>query len=294
MRDFIEIAAGPQRSITMQSIISTARLRARPFNAFLGRSFALTKRYWLWEASWLLYSIVMVLSIGFLAVGVGRVSGVQVPVDKVLVYLLTGSLLYRYLSELFWETSNIISYERWEGTIEHTFMAPVSRVTHLLGMSAFSVCYAGGRLVLLTAACALMFDIHLASANLPGACAILAISTFSLVGLGLMAASLPLIYTEKGTQMTNIVEAALLMVSGVYYPVDVLPAWLRFFSRFSPATYTLHGMRAAILDGARFRDLWGDILPLIVTAVILIPLGLKVFGIAETYCKRHGKLKRSG
>jgi len=278
----------------MRSILLTARRRARPFNAFLGRSFALTKRYWPWEASWLLYSSAMVLSIGFLAVGMGRVSGVKVPVDKVLVYLLTGSLLYRYLSELFWETSNIISYERWEGTIEHTFMAPVSRVTHLLGMSLFSVCYAAGRLVLLTGVCALMFDLHLGRANMLGACAVLAISTFSLIGLGLMAASLPLIYTEKGTQMTNIVEAALLMVSGVYYPIDVLPGWLRFFSRFSPATYTLHGMRAAILDGAGFRALWGDIWPLIITAVVLIPLGVKVFGMAETYCKRHGKLKRSG
>jgi ABC-2 type transport system permease protein len=278
----------------MQSVISSARLRARPFNAFLGRSFALTKHYWLWEASWLLYSVVMVLSIGFLAIGMRQVAGVAVPVDKVLVYLLTGSLLYRYLSELFWETSNVISYERWEGTIEHTFMAPVSRVTHLLGMSSFSVCYAGVRLVLLTAVCALIFDLHLGSANLLGACAILAISTFSLVGLGLMAASLPLMYTEKGTQMTNIVEAALLMVSGVYYPINVLPGWLQFCAKFSPATYTLHGMRAAILEGAGFRELWPDIWPLIITAVVLIPLGIKVFGMAEKYCKRHGKLKRSG
>jgi len=28
--------------------------------------------------------------------------------------------------------------------------------------------------------------------------------------------------------------------------------------------------------------------------VVLIPLGLKVFGLAQTFCKRHGKLKRSG
>lgn len=278
----------------MQAIAMTVRLKARPFYAFLGRSFALMKRYWPWEVSWLIYSSAIVLSIGFLAVGVGQVSGADVPVSKVLIYLLTGSLLWRYLSELFWETSNVISYERWEGTIEHTFMAPVSRATHLFGMTAFSVCYAGGRLVILTAVCALMFDINLASANLVGACAVLAIATLSLVGLGLAAAALPLIYTEKGTQMTNIFEAALLMVSGVYYPIDVLPGWLRFFSRFSPITYTLHGMRAAILDGAGMRELWGDILPLIVTAVALIPLGLWVFSLAETYCKRHGKLKRSG
>jgi len=278
----------------MRAAIATARVKGRPVYAFLGRSFALTKRYWPWEMTWLLYSSAMVLSIGFLAVGMERVSGIAVPVDKVLVYLLTGSLLWQYLSELFWETSNIISYERWEGTIEYTFMAPISRLTHLFGMSAFAACYAGARLVVLVGVCLLMFDLDLRGANLLGACAVLAISTLSLVGLGLMAACLPLMYTEKGMQMTSVVEAALLMVSGVYYPIEVLPGWLRFFSQFSPMTYTLQGMRAALLEGAGLGRLWGDILPLAVTAVVLIPLGLKVFAIAEAYCKRHGKLKRSG
>ena len=278
----------------MRSIIATTRAKGRPVQAFIGRSFALTRRYWPWEATWLLYSSAMVLSIGFLAVGMERVSGTAVPVDKVLVYLLTGSLLWQYLSELFWETSNIMSYERWEGTIEHTFMAPISRVTHLFGMSAFAACYAAARLVVLVGVCVLMFDLDLGSANLLGACAVLGIATLSLAGLGLMAACLPLMYTEKGMQMTSVMEAALLMVSGVYYPIEVLPGWLRFFSQFSPMTYTLHGMRAALLEGARLSELWGDILPLTATAVILIPLGLKVFTIAEAYCKRHGKLKRSG
>ena len=278
----------------MRSILRNAYFKAQPIYAFLGRSIALMRRYWAWEATWLLYSIALVMAIGFLAVGMEQVSGTKIPVDKVLVYLLTGSLLWRYLSELFWETSNIITWERWEGTIEYTFMAPISRVTHLLGMSSFAVLYAGVRLVLLTGACALIFHINLGQANLLGACAVLGIATFSLIGLGLMAACLPLIYTEKGQSMTEVIEAVLLMVSGVYYPIAVLPGWLQFFSQFSPITYTLHGMRAAILEGAGLRELRGDIFPLIITAVVLIPLGLWVFSRAENYCKRHGKLKRSG
>jgi ABC-2 type transport system permease protein len=278
----------------MRTAIATVRRKAQPTYAFVGRSFALTKRYWPWEITWLLYSIAMVLSIGFLAVGMGQVSGVRLPVDKVLVYLLTGSLLWQYLSELLWETSNIMSFERWEGTIETTFMAPVSRASHLLGMSVSSACYAGARFVVLVGVCLLAFPLDLHAANLAGAAAVLVISTVSLVGLGLMAACLPLIYTEKGTQMTSVVEAVLLMVSGVYYPIDVLPHWLRVCSQFSPMTYTLHGMRAALLDGAGLRELWRDLLPLALTAVVLVPLGLRVFAWAEAYCKRHGKLKRSG
>jgi ABC-2 type transport system permease protein len=234
------------------------------------------------------------MSIGFLAVGVGQVSGVEVPKDRVLVYLLTGSLIWRYLSELFWETSNVITWERWEGTIEYTFMAPISRVTHLAGMSAFAMLYAGVRLVALTGICVLMFDIDLSQANILGAVATLAIATVSLVGLGLVGASLPLMYPEKGSQMTGVVEAVLLMVSGIYYPVDVLPGWLQFFSQFSPITYALQGMRAALLDGANFVELWPNILPLLISGVLLIPFGLWVFGLTETHCKRTGKLKRSG
>ena len=280
--------------MTARSAFATARLAARPIHAFVGRSYSLTLRYWAWEVTYLLYSIALVLSIGFLAVGVGQVSGRSVPTEKVLVYLLTGSLLWQFLAQLFWETSNVMTFERWEGTLEYTLMAPVSRVVHLLGMSAFSAIYAALRLILLVGVCLLMFKLDLQHANIWSAALILGISSFSLVGLGLMAASLPLVYTEKGTQMTSVIEAVLLMISGVYYPIDVLPHWLRFFSQFSPMTYTLHGMRAAILEGAGVRQLWGDLLPLVATAVILVPLGLRVFGCTEAYCKRHGKLKRSG
>ena len=278
----------------MRATIGTARVAARPIHAFVGRSFSLTLRYWGWEVTWMFYSIAMVLAIGFLAVGVGEVSGRAIPTDKVLVYLLTGSLLWQYLAQLFWETSNVMSFERWEGTIEYTFMAPVSRVTYLLGMSAFSALYSAVRLLILIAVCLLVFHLDVSQANLLSAALILGISSFSLMGLGLMAASLPLIYTERGTQMTSVIEAVLLMISGVYYPISVLPEWLRYFSRFSPMTYTLHGMRAAILEGASVRQLWGDIIPLTATAILLVPLGLRVFGWTEAYCKRHGKLKRSG
>lgn len=275
-------------------MVRTVYIRSQPWFAFIERNFALLRRYWPWELSWTVYSGAMVLSIGFLAVGMERVSGVDVPEDKILVYLLTGSLLWRYLSELFWETSNVISWERWEGTLEYTLMAPISRFVYLLGSSLFAVVYSGLRLVFLMVLCALFFRLDLASANIAGAAVILAIATFSLMGLGLMGACLPLMSPEKGMQMTGIIEAVLLLVSGIYYPIEVLPHWLQYVSRVSPITYTLKGMRACLIDGASLAAVWPCIWPLLISGAIMIPLGLKVFAIAETYCKRKGRLKRSG
>ena len=265
-----------------------------PVYGFLERNFRLLQRYWAWELVWFLYTLAITLSIGFLAVGMEMVSGVKVPQNRVLVFLLTGSLVWRYLSQIFWETSNVISWERWEGTIEYTFMAPISRVTQLLAMSVYGTVYAGVIFVAMLAICAAIFHIDLSAANLLGALLILAASTLSRVALGEMRACLTLMSPETGTQMTGIIEAVLLMISGIYYPIEVLPGWLQYVAKVSPITYTLKGMRACLIDGIGMAEVWAYVWPLLIVGALLVPAGIKVFAIAERYCKRKGTLKRSG
>jgi len=69
---------------------------------------------------------------------------------------------------------------------------------------------------------------------------------------------------------------------------------MQFLSKFSPATYVLEGVRAGLIDGVPIQDLWPDVWPLLIMAVVFIPLGIWVFGRAERYAKRTGKLKRVG
>jgi len=109
-----------------------------------------------------------------------------------------------------------------------------------------------------------------------------------------MTAVLPLISPEKGMQMGFIAQGILLVISGVYYSVSVLPQWMQWLSTISPATYALRGIRHAILDGYSVSAVWGDIWPLIVIGFVAIPAGLWIFGVGERHAKRHGKLKRSG
>jgi ABC-2 type transport system permease protein len=103
-----------------------------------------------------------------------------------------------------------------------------------------------------------------------------------------------LISPEKGTQLGFVAQGVMLVVSGVYYPVSVLPQWMQWLATISPATYALRGIRSAILDGAGVGALWSDIWPLLVIGVVAVPLGLEVFRRGEIHAKRHGKLKRAG
>jgi len=69
---------------------------------------------------------------------------------------------------------------------------------------------------------------------------------------------------------------------------------MQFLSLFSPGTYVLDGVRAGLIHGTPVTSLLHDVWPLVVMGAVLIPLGVYVFGRAEAYAKRTGKLKRVG
>jgi ABC-2 type transport system permease protein len=265
--------------------MSQTAMEIKSLYAFVERQFNLVKRYLGWEIVFLVYTIVNALTIGFIGVTQGK---------EMVLYLVVGAMLWGFLSILFHEVSESVSWERWEGTIEYTFMAPVHRFTHLGGMCLYAILYGVIRTAVLLLAVALFFRLDLHHANLVAGLVILMVSSLSFIGLGLVAAVLPLMSPEKGSQATHIFQAVLLLISGVYYETSILPSWIRPLSVLSPATYTLRSMRAALLDGRPLGEMWVTLLLLLVSGLVLIPLGLLVFHQAEIYAKKKGKLKRSG
>src|SRR2546426_5644417 len=263
--------------------------------AFVERQTNLWKRHWAWEIVWLVYGVVNTLAITFIAkqlVADGVVKGRQA--DDLILFLLIGTLVWAYLSAVLDDISLVITWERWEGTIEHTLMAPVSRSIHLIGMSVFGVLHAIVRTLLIFAIAVPFFSIELGQADWFAAAVVILVGSVSVAGLGILTGVLPLLYPERGTQMSFMLQAVVLLVSGVYYSVDVLPAWLRVFSYISPATYILDGIRGAVIDGRGVADLWETLLALALFGAVLVPGGIAVFSVAERWARKTGQLKRQG
>lgn len=261
---------------------------------FIARNVHLTKRYWGWELVWFAYSLASSIAVAYIGMGTERLSGAGVDGRFLTLYLLVGTLVWAYLSQIFYVISEMVAWERWEGTIEYTFMSPSSRLTHLVGTSGFAIVYGIVRTLLILAVASCFFDLRLSGADIPAACAWLLVGSISFVGFGILAAVMPLLFPERGVQMTNVVAALLLLVSGVYYPVDVLPGWLQLLARASPATYVIQGMREAILRGTGLGDAVRPLFLLALGGVGMILLGTWAFSLAERYAKRTGRLKRSG
>ena len=268
---------------------ATMRQELIGLGGIVERNVYLTKRYFLWDVAFMIWTIANTLTIVFIARSVGLSAAQE---NTLATRLLVGAVIWAFLGIIFEFVTETVAWERWEGTIEYTFMAPLSRSTHLFGMGAFAVLYGLIRATILFFVVAAFIGIHMPNANFLAAFGLLAIASISFMGIGMMTSVLPLISPEKGAQLGFVAQGMMLAVSGVYYPVSVMPGWMQAIAKISPATYALRGDRASIVSGAGLA--WADVWPLLVIAVFAIPVGLAVFKRGERYAKKHGKLKRSG
>src|SRR6266550_3413400 len=259
-------------AVTAREAKGTVRHELIGLSGVIERNLYLVKRYIWWDLAFLLWTIANTLTIVFIARGVNVSHAEQ---NALATKFLVGGVIWAYLWIIFEIVTETVAWERWEGTIEYTFMAPISRPVHLIGMGVYAVLYGLLRAAAIFVAIVLFIGIHLPHANYPAALALLS-----------------LISPEKGAQLGFVAQGLMLVVSGVYYPVSVLPDWMQWISKISPATYSLRAIRHSILDGTGVA--WVDVWPLLVIGAACIPLGLRIFSLGETYAKRHGKLKRSG
>src|SRR5213083_3804597 len=206
--------------------------------AFMFRGYHLTRRYISWVIVFNFYALTGSAAVALI--------GVAAHDHQLTLTLVVGALLWNFLSTLYNEIAMSVAYERWEGTLEYTFMAPVPRLVHLAGVSLFALCNSILNTATVLLGLMLFTDITLAGANLGGVVAVLLASSLAFIGLGVMAAALPVLSPERGAEATHIFQGSLLLVSGVYYPVEVLPRWLQPLSAISPATYTLSACRKLV------------------------------------------------
>ena len=255
--------------------------------AFIERNFFLTRRYWGWELAFLVYSVAGALSISLIGASQGS--------ETLLLTLMIGAIFWNYLSVVF-------SLDRRD---DHRRALGRDPRVHDDGADPALVAAARVGPVRdgvrprphvghLRRAVLFFPQLDLSQANPATVVAFMLLGSFSFVGIGMIAAILPLLYVERGAQMTFVLQSCLLLVSGVYYPIDILPPWMQVLSHLSPATYVLDGVRAGLIEGTPVNELLYDVWPLIVMGVVLIPFGLWAFGRAERYAKRTGKLKRVG
>lgn len=178
--------------------------------------------------------------------------------------------------------------EQLTGTLEALLSQPLTSSELSLGLGglAFLLAMFRGSLYLLIAGAILGVDFS--HASWIGFVALLFTSAAALTGLGIIAGALVLV-VKRAELIVGIVTYGLGLLGGAFFPVAVLPGWLRPLADIVPTKFAFDGLRAALFKGGAWG---GDALALLGFAVVLAPLGILLFELALAQARRSGSLSQ--
>ena len=204
-------------------------------------------------------------------------------------FALVGFAFFDYLSVALSAFDSSIEEARQNRTLEALLVTQTPLTVILAGSAAYPFVALALRTALYLGWGALFFGFLPRTANWPGAVLILAASILAFAGLGVLSASYQILF-KRGNPAKWVVLGVSGLVGGMMYPVAVLPSPLQLLARLIPVTYSLEGMRAALLSGAGWDQLWRPLVALLIFAAILIPLSFAVFSWALRRTKVTGTL----
>jgi len=141
-------------------------------------------------------------------------------------------------------------------------------------------------------AIALAFGAEFQLAGLPTALLILALGLAATLAVGILGASVKVL-SKRSDPLLAFYALGAQVFSGVYFPVESLPAWLRPFSYMIPETYVIAALRKLLMPGG--GTLPGvepakAILALTAFCVVIYPMSLWLYGRSLEYARKLGLL----
>jgi len=176
------------------------------------------------------------------------------------------------------------------GTLEAMLVTPTSVDTIVLSSALWSYIFVTLRVLVFLVMGAFLFEVSI-NANLLSAAAILILTVICFSSLGIISASFIMVF-KRGDPINWLFGSLSTLLGGVFYPVSILPKWLQTLSGLLPITYSLRGIRYAILQGYSLSALSSEIFALLAFCSLLIPLSLICFRYAVRVTKRSGSLMK--
>ncbi len=204
-------------------------------------------------------------------------------------FALVGIAFFDYMSVAMNTFDQTIDAARANGTLEAMLVTDTSVPVILAGSALFPLVLFSMRTGIYLTWGLLLFGFPAGGANWWGAVLVLAASVLAFVGLGILSASYLLLFM-RGNPAKWLLLGLSGVLGGMMYPVSVLPHWLQVLARLLPVTYSLEGLRAALLNGAGFGELWHSIRVLLLFAAVLLPVSCLVFSWALRRTKITGTL----
>jgi ABC-2 type transport system permease protein len=207
-------------------------------------------------------------------------------------FVIIGGTLMAFWSNVLWNMSAQFYWEKETGTLEAYLVAPISRMAILLGMALGGFVNTTLRAIAVFVAGILIFQVPIALYEPFTALVIFLLTISALYALGMMFASLFLLYGREAWHTANLLQEPIQFLSGTYYPTtsSAIPFTVQLLSSLIPLTFGLDGIRRVAILGQGIKEVWPNIVALVIFTLILLPLAREALRFMENLGKKEGRL----
>jgi ABC-2 type transport system permease protein len=207
-------------------------------------------------------------------------------------FVILGGTVLAFWSNVLWNMSAQFYWEKETGTLEAYFVAPISRMAILLGMALGGFVNTTLRAVAVLIAGTLIFQVPILLREPFTALLVFFLTIVALYALGMMFASLFMLYGREAWHTANLLQEPVQFLSGTYYPTSspVVPYTVQFLASLIPLTFGLDGMRKVVILGEGILSVWPNLVALVVFILILLPLAKYALSFMENLGKKEGRL----
>ena len=178
--------------------------------------------------------------------------------------------------------------EQLTGTLESLMMTPTSLGTVQIGSAAYDLIYIPVRTALFFAIIAVAFGLHFEPSGIGPAAVSLVLFIPFVWGLGVTSAALTLTF-RRGSGAFAFAVSALIVASGAFFPLTLLPDWIASLARFNPVSLAVNGLRKPLLGGG-WAGVWPEALLLAPVSIAALVAGLYAFRLALRREQQRGSL----
>jgi ABC-type multidrug transport system permease subunit len=263
-------------------------LRARVLGALARRDFLIARSYRSTFTLDLFFGAMNLVIFYFISRTVSLRAGSLEGAPTYFAFASVGIILTVVMQATTTGLARRIREEQLTGTLEVLAAQPISSVEMAAGMTGFPSAFGVVRGALYLVFAATVLSLDTSSTSFIGLALILLATGLTLSAIGVFLGGLVLIL-KQGETLASVVTFGLGLLSGALFPRELLPGWLQAVGDVLPTRFALDGMRRALFDDGGWQ---GDLLALLVTAAILIPLSTAFFSYVLRVVKRVGSLSQ--
>ena len=206
-----------------------------------------------------------------------------------IAFVAVGIALAAFMGLALGRLVNAVEREHLIGTLESLLVTPTAFSTLQLGSVAYDLVYVPVRTAVFLGLVAALYGVDLTYSGLPAALLVLLVFIPFVWGIGVVLGAVVLTF-RRGANLTGFVATGLSLLSGAYFPVDLLPSWTQPLVAVNPMALAMRDMRAALLQGAGIGEVISTVLVVGVAAAVTLTVGLLLFRAAVARERRQGTL----